>query len=201
MKVPSKEAFGGYWNNPDATNKRFATNVFEKGDLYYRCGDALRRTPDGHWYFLDRLGDTYRWKSENVSTAEVALTLGEHPKIAEANVYGVSVPGHEGRAGCAAIVLNDTNPDYDDIVQYARRTLPRYAVPVFLRVVKSSSHIHNHKQNKVGLRKEGIDPNKIGTEEKQGGDDVFLWLKPNANTYVPFQRQDWEQLGKGEVRL
>lgn len=201
VKVPSKEAFGGYWNNPEATNKKFAVDVFQKGDLYYRSGDALRRTPDGHWYFLDRLGDTYRWKSENVSTAEVALALGDHPQIEEANVYGVSVPGHEGRAGCAAVVLSHPNPDYDDIVKYARRTLPRYAVPVFLRVVKNSSHIHNHKQNKVGLRKEGVDPKKIGTEEKQGGDDVFLWLKPDAGTYVPFQPHDWEKLEKGEVRL
>lgn len=64
VAVPSKEAFGGYWRNPEATNKRFAADVFKKGDLYYRGGDALRRSPDGHWYFLDRLGDTFRWKSE-----------------------------------------------------------------------------------------------------------------------------------------
>ena len=61
VNVPSKAAFGGYWRNPDATNKKFAVDVFQKGDLYYRCGDALRRSTDGHWYFLDRLGDTYRW--------------------------------------------------------------------------------------------------------------------------------------------
>ena len=201
VKVPGKEAFGGYWNNAEATNKRFATNVFEKGDLYYRCGDALRRTPDGHWYFLDRLGDTYRWKSENVSTAEVALALGEHPSISEANVYGVTVPGHEGRAGCAAVTLSASNPDFRDIVRYARTNLPRYAVPVFLRVVKRSSHIHNHKQNKVGLRKEGVDPSKLGTEEKEGGDDVLLWLKPDAESYTPFERHDWERLERREVRL
>ena len=201
VAVPSKEAFGGYWRNPDATNKRFAADVFKKGDLYYRAGDALRRTPDGHWYFLDRLGDTFRWKSENVSTAEVSLALGRHPSISEANVYGVSVPGHEGRAGCAAVVLNSPNPDYADIVQYARSNLPRYAVPVFLRVVQRSSHIHNHKQNKVGLRKEGVDPDKLGTEEKEGVDDVFLWLRPGAESYESFTREEWDRLSKGEVRL
>ena len=150
VKVPNKEAFGGYWRNPDATNKRFAMDVFKKGDLYYRCGDALRRSDDGHWYFMDRLGDTFRWKSENVSTAEVAEALGRYPGIVEANVYGVSVPGHEGRAGCAAVHLDSaTAIDYKALLKYSREQLPRYAVPLFLRVVKKTSHIHNHKQNKV----------------------------------------------------
>ncbi|KAK3712083.1 hypothetical protein LTR37_009174 [Vermiconidia calcicola] len=201
VAVPNKEAFGGYWRNEEATNKRFATDVFKKGDLYYRSGDALRRAPDGHWYFLDRLGDTFRWKSENVSTAEVALALGRHPSISEANVYGVSVPGHEGRAGCAAVTLSTPNPDYADIVRFARANLPRYAVPVFLRVVKRSSHIHNHKQNKVGLRNEGVDPDKIGMAEKEGADDVFLWLRPGADAYEPFERTGWERLAKGEMKL
>lgn len=205
VAVPNKEAFGGYWRNQSATDKRFATSVFKKGDLYYRCGDALRRSTDGHWYFMDRLGDTFRWKSENVSTAEVAEALGRHPAIAEANVYGVSVPGHEGRAGCAAIHIDSTHAsglDHREFLKYAREQLPRYAVPLFLRVVKHSSHIHNHKQNKVPLRKEGVDPNLIGTEEKGGEDDVILWLKPGqSETYVQFTRQDWDKLVKGEVRL
>jgi acyl-CoA synthetase (AMP-forming)/AMP-acid ligase II len=136
-----------------------------------------------------------------VSTAEVALSLGHHPDIVEANVYGVTVPGHEGRAGCAAVVFENPNPNLADIVKYARSTLPRYAVPVFLRVVKRSSHIHNHKQNKVPLRKEGVDPDKVGTEEKAGGEDVFLWLKPGAETYEPFSRKDWQNLVGGKVRL
>ena len=116
-------------------------------------------------------------------------------------MYGVTVPGHEGRAGCAAVTLTTSNADYKDIVRYARANLPRYAVPVFLRVVKRSSHIHNHKQNKVGLRKEGVNPNKLGTEEKEGGDDVLLWLKPGADSYLPFERHDWERLERKEVRL
>ena len=200
VAVPDKEAFGGYWRNPEATNKRFAVDVFKKGDLYYRCGDALRRSPDGHWYFLDRLGDTFRWKSENVSTAEVALALGEYPGIAEANVYGVTVPRHEGRAGCAALDISDV-VDYKELVRYCRAKLPRYAVPVFLRIVKRSSHIHNHKQNKVGLRREGVDPDKLGTEEKEGTEDALLWLKPGEDSFVPFERSDWERLVKSEVRL
>lgn len=169
----NKAAFGGYWNNEAATNKRFATDVFAKGDLWYRSGDALRRSPDGHWYFMDRLGDTFRWKSENVSTAEVAECLGRYRGIAEANVYGVELPGHEGRAGCAALHLQDlsqaTQAEYlKGLLAHSRAQLPRYAVPVFLRIVKRSSHIHNHKQNKVGLRQEGVDPRKLGAHEKDG---------------------------------
>ncbi|KAK3114506.1 hypothetical protein LTR53_007110 [Teratosphaeriaceae sp. CCFEE 6253] len=203
VTVPNKEAFGGYWNNEEATNKRFATNVFKTGDLFYRCGDALRRTPDGHWYFLDRLGDTFRWKSENVSTAEVAEALGRYPGVAEANVYGVTVPGHEGRAGCAALHLEAT-PDeayLSSLLQYSKTNLPRYAVPVFLRIVKSSSHIHNHKQNKVPLRQEGVDPEKMGVHEVNGADDVIMWQKPGSETYVHFQREDWDALSKGRARL
>jgi acyl-CoA synthetase (AMP-forming)/AMP-acid ligase II len=140
-------------------------------------------------------------KSENVSTAEVALALGHHPSIDEANVYGVTVPGHEGRAGCAAITLNTSTPDYADVVRYARSTLPRYAVPVFLRVVRRSSHIHNHKQNKVGLRKEGVDPKKVGSEEKEGVEDAFMWLRPNGEAYEPFGKREWDELAGGRVRL
>lgn len=204
VAIPDKQAFGGYWRNEEATNKRFATDVFKKGDLYYRCGDALRRDPDGHWYFMDRLGDTFRWKSENVSTAEVSETLGKFEGVAEANVYGVTVPGHEGRAGCAALDLVDTNASeayFRELLKFSRERLPRYAVPVFLRVVKSSSHIHNHKQNKVPLRKEGVDPNLVGTEEKEGGADVFLWCPPGSDTYLPFGSEDWKSLEGGGARL
>jgi acyl-CoA synthetase (AMP-forming)/AMP-acid ligase II len=100
------EAFPGYYKNPEATAKKYVTDVFKKGDRWYRTGDALRRTNDGLWFFMDRLGDTFRWKGENVSTAEVAEVLGKFPGIVEANVYGVSLPNHDGRAGCAAIFID-----------------------------------------------------------------------------------------------
>jgi acyl-CoA synthetase (AMP-forming)/AMP-acid ligase II len=204
VKVPNKEAFQGYWRAQSATDKKFAANVFKKGDVYYRSGDALRRNPDGRWFFLDRLGDTFRWKSENVSTAEVAECLGRYPGVAEANVYGVLVPNHEGRAGCAALHVDPQaigQFDYNAMLQYARERLPRYAVPVFLRVVKSSTHIHNHKQNKVPLRKEGVDPKLVGTEVQNGKEDVILWLPPKAERYVPFDIQNWKDLEAGQVRL
>lgn len=205
VAVPERAAFGGYWRNPGATEKKFATDVFKKGDLYYRTGDALRRTTDGHWYFLDRLGDTFRWKSENVSTAEVAEALGRYPGVAEANVYGVTVPNHKGRAGCAAVHLAPSQTsglDQTELLKFARSQLPRYAVPLFIRVVKTSSHIHNHKQNKVPLRREGVDPALIGAEEAAGAHDTILWLSPNDNSrYVPFTQEDWDALQRGQLRL
>lgn len=116
VKVPSEDVFPGYLNNPEATQKKFARNVLEKGDLYYRTGDALRRDAEGRWFFLDRLGDTFRWKGENVSTAEVSQVLGRFPGIVEANVYGVALPNHDGRAGCAAIFID---PAYQEGFDYA----------------------------------------------------------------------------------
>ena len=106
VKVPDVKVFAGYYQNPEATMKKFERDVFKKGDLWYRSGDALRRTDDGRWFFLDRLGDTYRWKGENVSTAEVAEVLGRYPGVVEANVYGVQLPSHDGRAGCAALYID-----------------------------------------------------------------------------------------------
>lgn len=205
VRVPDTAAFQGYWSNPSATEKKFLRDVFHKGDLYYRSGDALRRTPDGHWHFLDRLGDTFRWKSENVSTAEVAQVLGQFPGIVEANVYGVVVPHHEGRAGCAALQISPDakrNFDFRALARHARARLPRYAVPVFLRVVEWSSHIHNNKQNKVPLRDEGVDPDKVGTKVgSQGRGDRFLWLSPGQEGYVEFGKLDWDQLVEGRAKL
>ena len=142
VAIPSEQAFQGYWNSEAATKKKFVKDLFKKGDLYYRSGDALRRDNEGRWYFLDRLGDTFRWKSENVSTAEVAIVLGQYPGVAEANVYGVLVPGHDGRAGCAALHLESGTDrdrfDYNGLLAYARQRLPKYAVPVFIRQVEAS---------------------------------------------------------------
>jgi acyl-CoA synthetase (AMP-forming)/AMP-acid ligase II len=121
VAVEDASVFAGYFKNPEATRKKFARDVFKKGDLWYRSGDALRRTPDGRWYFLDRLGDTFRWKGENVSTAEVAEVLGKFPGVVEANVYGVALPSHDGRAGCAAVYIDPSHKssfDYAGLLRY-----------------------------------------------------------------------------------
>ena len=221
VAMPNEEAFVGYYNNPSATASRFERNVFKKGDLFYRTGDALRRDRDGRWFFIDRLGDTFRWKSENVSTAEVSEVLGSFPGILEANVYGVQVPGHDGRAGCAAILLMPDQADSFDfhaLLKHAQSKLPRYAVPVFLRVQKRQTTMHNNKQNKVPLRNDGIDIRKImeraDREAKEDGReegtyDTLYWHHPALRQgkgkggdegwasevgYDVFTMEDWDHL-------
>ena len=204
VKVPNEKAFQGYWRAEEATKKKFVRDLFRKGDMYFRTGDALRRDADGRWYFIDRLGDTFRWKSENVSTAEVAIVLGQYPGVAEANVYGVLLPNHDGRAGCAAVQLASDckgNFDYNDLLKYAQARLPRYAVPVFIRKVDASTHIHNYKQNKVPLREESVNPGLIGTKAKNGKNDKFLWVPPRGDRYVDFTESDWRALEAGQARL
>ena len=195
--------FQGYHNNPEATSKKVLRNVFKTGDAWYRTGDVVKIDKENRIYFSDRLGDTFRWKSENVSTAEVGDTIGHHRTVQEANVYGVSVPGHEGRAGCAAILLTPDSllPSGEvkqDVLQslatYGANSLPKYSVPVFLRLVKEVVATGNNKQQKTGLRKQGVDPSLTV------GDHVY-WLKPGSARYEPFGQAQWDSLGARQVKL
>lgn len=124
---PGSQAFGrdfrGYWQNEEATTKKIARNVFQKGDAYYRTGDTLRRDSDGRWFFCDRLGDTFRWKGENVSTTEVANTIGEYPDIVDPNVYGVQLPSHDGRAGAVALLVAEDKRESFDFTDFLRYVL------------------------------------------------------------------------------
>lgn len=221
--LPTEDAFVGYYNNPEATQKRFERNVFAKGDLWYRTGDALRRDADGRWFFMDRLGDTFRWKSENVSTAEVSEALGSFPGIQEANVYGVEVPNHDGRAGCAALHIDPAyrdNFNFNALLAHAESKLPKYAVPVFLRVVKTQSLMHNNKQNKVPFRNDGIDLRKVQERADkeareqglpEGEYDTFYWhpaalslrtgSAPNDKGYTVYKMEDWDSLKGSEAKV
>jgi acyl-CoA synthetase (AMP-forming)/AMP-acid ligase II len=195
--------FQGYHNNPDASMKKVLRDVFKKGDAWYRSGDVIRIDKENRIYFSDRIGDTFRWKSENVSTAEVGDVLGHHRLVLEANVYGVPVPGHEGRAGCAAILLTpgsllpsgEVKEDVlESLATWCTNSLPKYGVPLFLRVVQEVVATGNNKQQKTGLRKEGIDPSLTGS-------DRVYWLKPGSSMYKPFGRTEWDQLGARKVKL
>lgn len=140
----------------------------------------------------------------NRATAEVAEILGQFPGISEANVYGVRLPNHEGRAGCAAIQISQdarSTFDYAALAKFVRSKLPRYAVPLFLRIVENPTHIHNHKQNKVPLRDEGVDLALIGTKAPEGKNDHFLWIAPGSDSYSPYGQTEWDQLSKGSARL
>ncbi|KAI1120894.1 acetyl-CoA synthetase-like protein [Nemania abortiva] len=188
--------FQGYHNDPKATDSKIIRDVFKKGDAYFRSGDLVSWDLEGRMYFHDRIGDTFRWKSENVATTEVSATIGLHPAVEEANVYGVQLPHHDGRAGCAAIALK-TAPDetlLQSLAGHARAKLPKYAVPIFLRLGKglSAAITGTNKQQKHNLRVEGVDPTKVG------GDELY-WLK--GDTYVRFGQEDWDRMSNGQVKL
>lgn len=190
------ERFQGYYGNKKATESKIMRSVFRKNDAWFRTGDVMLRDNEGRTYFHDRIGDTFRWKSENVSTTEVAHVVGLHPDVLEANVYGIALPSHDGRAGCVALVLrNPPTPEFlQSLVAHIEKGLPRYAQPLFLRIVQDSSEhtTGTNKQQKHVLREEGADPEKVE------GDAVF-WLQNGA--YVPFGRGDWKSLEAGQVKL
>ena len=126
----------------EETERKLLRNVFREGDVWFRTGDLVRFDADDYYYFVDRVGDTYRWKSENVSTQEVETILAQAPGVAVANVYGVQVPGHEGRAGMAALTLAEGTPfDPAAFHAYARARLAPYALPVFLRLKIGRAHV------------------------------------------------------------
>lgn len=198
----AEQVFTGYYKNPSAGTKRKITDVFQKGDLWFRSGDMMRQDADGCVYFVDRLGDTFRWRSENVSTNEVSDALGRFEQIAEANVYGVQVPHADGRAGCAAIVpatgVTLANFDLAGLAAHAISVLPRYAVPIFVRVVAQLEYTGTMKLQKGRLRAEGVDVDKITASSP--GDRMF-WLPPGANRYVEYGPKEWADLKAGKVKL
>lgn len=200
VRVSNTKAFSGYIGNEAATKNKFAEDILVKGDLWYRTGDFLRRTRDGRWFFMDRLGDTYRWKAENVSTAEVSAVLGRYPGIVEANVYGVTLPFHDGKAGCAAIYIDSSLEsafDYAKFLLYLRTQLPSYAVPTFLRRLNQITPTHNNKQSKTILVREGVDP------ENLTNNDTLLWVTGlgKGNTYENFNSCHWKEIVNGMARL
>lgn len=201
----TESGFAGYVDAPEATAKKFVRDVFKPGDLYYRTGDALRRDDDGRWFFLDRLGDTFRWKSENVSTAEVGSVMGAFPGVQEANVYGVLLPRHDGRAGCAAVYIAPevrASFDFRGFMTFLKARLPKYAVPVFLRVMEGGigPSMHNNKQNKVPLREEGVDWEKVRGEKGASPTDTMYWAGPSGE-YEPYDQGHWQQILDGRAKL
>ncbi|KAF3035727.1 hypothetical protein E8E11_003031 [Didymella keratinophila] len=187
-----------YYNNDSATEKRRISDVFQKGDMWFKSGDMMRQDSDGRVFFVDRLGDTFRWKSENVSTNEVADMIGKFPQIAETNVYGVSVPGYDGRAGAASVVMaegvTESTFDFQALAKHARAVLPGYAVPLFLRVTPALEYTGTMKIQKGRLKTEGIDVDKVT------GNDKLYWLPPNSDRYQPYGRKEWEGIKDKSIR-
>ena len=151
--------FEGYKGKAE-TEKKILRDVFAKGDMWFRTGDLMRRDQLGYFYFVDRIGDTFRWKGENVSTAEVAEALTVFPGVREVNVYGVQVPNTDGRAGMASVVAGD-DLDLEAYDAHIARALPAYAQPYFLRLQPEIEITGTFKHRKVDLVKEGFDPAKV----------------------------------------
>jgi len=151
--------FLGY-TDPEASSRKVLKNVFVAGDRWFRTGDLMRRDRRGYFYFFDRIGDTFRWKGENISTTEVATVIEGASGVSEAVVYGVSIPGSEGRAGMAAIVVaEDLNLGL--LRRYIHENLPKHARPLFLRIRTALDITATFKPRTQDLRQEGYDPRTI----------------------------------------
>ncbi len=149
--------FEGYTSS-EATESKILRDVFQKGDAWWSSGDLLRYDANGYCYFVDRVGDTFRWKSENVSTQEVASELGDFAGMEFINIYGVTVPDNEGRAGMALVVMQQgCEFDPQAFYQFVAERLPHYARPVFVRV-GSADMTTTFKHRKIDLQKQGYDP-------------------------------------------
>jgi fatty-acyl-CoA synthase len=183
--------FEGYTKVAD-TQKKVLHDVFEKGDAWFRTGDLMKQDAEGYFYFVDRIGDTFRWKGENVATSEVSEALGVIPGIEEANVYGVSVPGMDGRAGMAALVVNG-DFHLETLSQKLESTLPSYARPVFVRLLPQMEITGTFKQRKVELVKEGFDPSAIA--------EPLYWLDPATYKYEPLTAAAYADICSGRVKL
>ena len=179
--------FEGY-TSKEATSKKILRNVFREGDTWWRSGDLLRYDEDGYFWFVDRIGDTFRWKSENVSTSEVAGALAEYTAAELVTVYGVKVPGHDGRCGMAALVLR---PGYDfdprAFFQLTEEHLPRYAVPQFVRLCPLADMTSTYKLRKVDLQAQGYDPIRCS--------DPLYVRNDKEQTYVPYSLEVLKQVG------
>ncbi len=197
-RIPEKKdsatgRFEGY-TSEEATERKILRDVFEQGDAWFRSGDLLRFDDEGFYYFVDRIGDTFRWKGENVSTQEVAETLAEHPALDLVNVYGVAVPGADGRAGMLSFVpVAGRELDGTGFYAFVDERLPAYAAPVFVRALHDADVTGTFKLRKVSLQKEGWDPATITDP---------LWIRDDATrAYVPLTPEMAAALREGTRRV
>lgn len=193
-KITNIAPFVGYAGNPKATEKKILRDVFQKGDMYFDSGDLLRIGHDNFIYFQDRVGDTFRWKGENVATNEVSDILKGMDCIADANVYGVQVAGHEGRIGMAAVTLQEGQEfDGSEAFLYVSKKLPSYARPHFIRIQTNMELTGTFKQVKFKLVKEGFDPACI--------QDPLYILEVKDKGYKPMTQTHYESIISGKIRL
>ncbi|XP_063287487.1 long-chain fatty acid transport protein 4-like [Pelobates fuscus] len=184
--------FDGYVNE-NATNKKIANNVFKRGDMAYLTGDVLVMDELGYMYFRDRTGDTFRWKGENVSTTEVEGTLSRLLGQADVVVYGVEVPGTEGRAGMASVADPNHQCDLDKFAKDLKQALPGYAHPVFLRLLPEVNKTGTYKFQKTDMRKEGFNPQLVK--------DPLYVLDSQQGKYIPLDEEVYNKIQSGKFKL
>jgi fatty-acyl-CoA synthase len=183
--------FEGY-SKTEQSEQKILRDVFECGDAWYRTGDLMRCDEGGFYYFVDRIGDTFRWKGENVSTSEVAAAVAAFPGVKEASVYGVRVPGTEGAAGMAAIVCA-ANPDLVGLRKHLTQWLPPYARPLFLRFADRLEATATFKHTKANLQREGFDPAATA--------DAIYFDDPAKKAFVRLDAALFARIAAGKVRL
>ena len=195
-KITRRSPFDGY-TDPEKNKSVILKNVFKQGDQYFNTGDLVRHIGFRHAQFVDRLGDTFRWKGENVSTTEVENIVSEYPKIAEAVVYGVEIPHTNGRAGMAAITLAaDEALDEHDLTAMVvefKKHLPAYAVPVFLRVQEKVETTGTFKYQKNKLKEEAFHPDKTT--------DRLLVLLPGNSGYKDISMEIYQSIQDYQYRF
>ena len=176
---------------PEDSEKKILRDVFEPGDAWMRSGDLMRKHGRGFYYFSDRIGDSFRWKGENVSTFEVAQVLAACPGVRDVNVYGVAVPGFEGRAGMAALVMSE---DFDiaRLRREHRRGSAFLCPPLVLRLCEEPETTETFKHKAQALAAQGFDPEKTRTP-------IFAW--PGSNGFIPLDPAIRPRILAGEFRL
>ncbi len=179
----TRHAFSGYADKA-ASEQKILRDAFERGDRWFRTGDLMRQDSEGYVYFIDRIGDTFRWKGENVSTAEVEQRLADAPGVKEVIAYGVPVPGQDGKAGMVALVI-DGKFNARAFADWVDQELPVYARPVFVRLIKAAETTGTFKYRKVDLVAQGFDPEQVdGALYVRGGKSGYTRLSEAARAAI-----------------
>ncbi|MBV8924007.1 MAG: long-chain-acyl-CoA synthetase [Bradyrhizobium sp.] len=183
--------FEGYTDQAE-TESKVLRDVFARGDAWFRSGDLMRRDEQGFFHFVDRVGDTFRWKGENVATGEVSDAIRECEGVLDATTYGVEIPGNDGRAGMAAIVIAE-DFDFRHLASHLARRLPAYAHPLFLRISASLETTETFKQKKQILMREGFDPAAVG--------EALYYRDHKSGDYLPLDAEVHARIANGAIRF
>jgi len=184
--------FMGYTDD-QATEKKLMRNVFIKGDCWFRTGDLVKLDSEGFYYFVDRIGDTYRWKGENVSTGEVESAFSGVEGIEEVTVYGVAVPGYEGRAGMASLVVNEKKFSLESLYKKLENDLPPFAQPQFLRIHPEIEITSTFKYKKADLVRLGFSPALVK--------EPIYFRDSQAKKFIPLDLALFDEIVQGRVRV